>query len=218
MTLAGELVLRVDPDSDGAALTGRATPPRLRFGVAAQGQVFMAAGAAQVASVLPRLARAAPGRRLRIQPQVGEDLLDDLPLEDGCDDLQFPGAAVRAVLHVDVEDALEKPRPADAVRPGLDSLDFALGNGCSLGGHLCLRRWAVRHYQRAQLRVRGQHAVEPDEVQPRPRHQRRKPLHELKLAHDQVRGAVAPRRLKLEVHLPRGVELDRSSDSAGRVM
>jgi len=118
MTLAGELVLRVDPDSDGAALTGRATPPRLRFGVAAQGQVFMAAGAAQVASVLPRLARAAPGRRLRIQPQVGEDLLDDLPLEDGCDDLQFPGAAVRAVLHVDVEDALEKPRPADAVRPG----------------------------------------------------------------------------------------------------
>ena len=48
----------------------------------------MAAGAAQVASVLPRLAGSAPGRRLRIQPQVGEDLLDDLPLEDGRDDLQ----------------------------------------------------------------------------------------------------------------------------------
>lgn len=35
----------------------------------------MTAGAAQVASVLPRLARSAPGRRLRIQPQVGEDRL-----------------------------------------------------------------------------------------------------------------------------------------------
>jgi len=87
MTLAGDLVLRVDPASDGAALTGRATPPRLRFGVAAQGEVFITAGAAQVASVLPRLARPTIGRRLRIQPQVTEDLLDHSPLHDGRDDL-----------------------------------------------------------------------------------------------------------------------------------
>ena len=33
--------------------------------------------------VVSRLARPAPGRRLRIQPQVGGDLLDDWPLEDG---------------------------------------------------------------------------------------------------------------------------------------
>ena len=35
----------------------------------------------------------------------------------------------------------------------------------------------------------------------------RQPLHELQRAHDQVRGAVAPRRLELELHLPGGVEL-----------
>lgn len=32
-------------------------------------------------------------------PQVGEYLLDHRPLQDGRDELQFPGAAVRAVLH-----------------------------------------------------------------------------------------------------------------------
>jgi hypothetical protein len=55
--------------------------------------VFVTAGAAQVASVLPRLTRAAPGRRLRIQPQGGQELLDNRPLEDGRDDLQFAGAS-----------------------------------------------------------------------------------------------------------------------------
>jgi hypothetical protein len=34
----------------------------------------------------------------------------------------FPGAAIRAVLHVDVEDALARPRPADAVHPSSDYL------------------------------------------------------------------------------------------------
>jgi hypothetical protein len=34
---------------------------------------------------------------------VRQDLLDHRPLEDGRDDLQLRGAAVRAVLHVDVE-------------------------------------------------------------------------------------------------------------------
>ena len=97
----------------------------------AWGEVFVTAGAAQVASVLPHLARPTIGRRLRIQPQVREDLLDDRPLQDGRDDLEFPTAAVRAALHVDVEHALEQPRPADTVRPGVDRLDLASGGDCA---------------------------------------------------------------------------------------
>jgi len=72
--------------------------------------VTATAGAAQVALVLPRLARPTPGRRLRIEAQVGQDLLDDRSLQDGRNDLELPGAAVLAVLHVDVEDAREQPR------------------------------------------------------------------------------------------------------------
>jgi hypothetical protein len=53
--------------------------------------------------VVSCLARPALGRRLRIQPQVGEKLLDHPPLEDGRDDLQLPGAAVRLELQADVE-------------------------------------------------------------------------------------------------------------------
>ncbi len=33
------------------------------------------------------------------------------------------------------------------------------------------------------------------------------PLHELQRAHDQVRRSVAPRRLELELHLPRRIDL-----------
>jgi hypothetical protein len=43
--------------------------------------------------------------------------------------------------------------------------------------------------------------VKPDQVQPWPWHQRGQPLHELQRAHHQVRGAVAPRRLELELHM-----------------
>ena len=53
----------------------------------------------------PRLAHPTLGRRLRIQPQVSKDLLDHWALQDGCDDLELPGAAVRAALHVDIESA-----------------------------------------------------------------------------------------------------------------
>ena len=60
---------------------------------------------------LVRLTRSAPGRGLRIQPQVRQDLLDHRPLQHRCDDPQFPGAAVRAGLHVDVEDPLEQLCP-----------------------------------------------------------------------------------------------------------
>ena len=51
---------------------------------------------------------------LRVQPQVAEDLLDHGRLQDGGDDLEFSGAAVRAVMHVEIDHALEQPRPADA--------------------------------------------------------------------------------------------------------
>ena len=69
--------------------------------------------------VVLRLRRSAPARRRPIQPQVGEDLLGDLPLGNGCDDLEMPAAAVRAVLHVDVEGALEQPCPVEATGPRL---------------------------------------------------------------------------------------------------
>ena len=49
--------------------------------------------------------------------------------------------------------------------------------------------------------------MKPNEVQPRPRHQRGQPLHELQRAHHQVRGSVAPRRLELQLHLSGGKDL-----------
>jgi hypothetical protein len=45
------------------------------------------------------MSRAAPCR-LWIQSEVAQDLLDHLPLQDGRDDLQLPGGAVRTPLHV----------------------------------------------------------------------------------------------------------------------
>lgn len=56
----------------------------------------------------PRLARWLPGRGLRMQPQVGEGLLDRRSLQDGGDDHEVPGAAVRAVLHIDVKAKLQR--------------------------------------------------------------------------------------------------------------
>jgi hypothetical protein len=44
------------------------------------------------------------------QRPVAVDLLDDRPLEDRRDDLELPAAAVRAVLQVEIEHALEQPR------------------------------------------------------------------------------------------------------------
>jgi hypothetical protein len=51
-----------------------------------------------------------PWRRAHLQTQVREDPLDHRLLKDGGDDHQL-AAAVRAVLHVDVEDALEQACP-----------------------------------------------------------------------------------------------------------
>lgn len=47
-------------------------------------------------------------------------------------------------------------------------------------------------------------------------YQRRQPPHEVRRRHHQVRGAVSPRCLELELHLPAGVGLQRSSDSSGQ--
>lgn len=111
----------VDPDVNHVAPTRRAAPPRLQGGSAVRGDVSLTAdaGRGSGSEVRPRLASPALGWRLRNQPQVGEDLLDHWPLENGGDDLQLAGAAVRAVLHIDIEYALEQPRPADNPSPGL---------------------------------------------------------------------------------------------------
>ena len=77
-----------------------------------------------------------PWGGLRIQPQVRKDLLDHRPLQDGGDDLELPGAAVRAALHVDVKHGLAQPCPADACGPALDGLGIALDAGCGLEFHL----------------------------------------------------------------------------------
>ena len=78
---------------------------------------------------------------------------------------------------------------------------------CSPGGRLRLRGWPLRHHQRAQLGIRGEHTMEADQVQPGPWHQRRQPLHEFQRAHHQLRSAVAPGCLELELHLTCIVEL-----------
>jgi hypothetical protein len=79
------------------------------------------------------------------------------------------------VPHVDVEHPLEHPCPTAAARAGLGLLGLALGDRWIIGR-------ALRHHHRPQLGGRGQHAMEPDQVQPR--HQRRQPLHELQRAQD----------------------------------
>ena len=97
------------------------------------------AGGERVARV-PRLALPSPGRRPGVQPQVGEDLLDPRPLPDRRDDLQLPGAAARAAPQVDVEHALEQPRPADVLRPRLHGLRVAADLACGVGSRFASRR------------------------------------------------------------------------------
>ena len=66
---------------------------------------------AQPGSLRPgraHLSRLTLGRRLRSQSEMAKDLLDHRPLQDGRGDLQLPGAAVRAVLHVDDKAKLQR--------------------------------------------------------------------------------------------------------------
>jgi hypothetical protein len=135
---------RVNPRSSGREPTCGAR--HTCCGLAAQ-PVLMCwvsswAGAAQGTRSCPRLARPAPWRRLRIQPQMGEDLLDDWPLQNGCNSLELPAAAVRAELHVDVKDAPEQPVRAyqliysrSAIRE-YPLLAGPTGNQCQLSGSL----------------------------------------------------------------------------------
>jgi len=78
-----------------------------------------------------------------------------------------------------------------------------------LGGRCGLRRWFgfMRHPQRAQLGVGCRNAVEANQVQPRSGHPRSQPLPELQRRHHEMRGAVAPRGLEPEHHLPGRVGL-----------
>ena len=87
---------------------------------------------------------------------------------------------------------------------------LALGRRYGLSGGLGL----LRHHQRAQLGVGGQHAVEADQVQPGPGHQRRQPLHELQRAPHQVRGAVAPGVLSFSTTWPAALVCTRSLANA----
>jgi len=98
-------------------------------------------------------------------------------------------------------------------RSRLRGLNFAIGDVSSSGGRLCLCGRFLRHHQRAQLGVGGQHPMKTDQVQPRPRHQCGQPLHELQRAHDQVRGPVAPRRLELD--LMRGLRIIQKAGIPG---
>ena len=66
----------------------------------------------------------------------------------------------------------------DAVRPALNCLS-ASHSLASAASVVALPPQALRHHQRPQRSVRGQHAVKPDEVQPRPRHWRGQPLQTL---------------------------------------
>jgi hypothetical protein len=118
--------------------------------------------------------------------------------EDRGDDLQLV-AAVGAMLHVDLEHEFEQLGPAQShwwsmVRAAC----LALGSLYGLGGRLGL----LRHHQRAQLCVGYQHALEADQMQPWPGHQRRQPLHKLQRRHRAMRGAVAPGVLSLSTTWP----------------
>ena len=82
---------------------------------------------------------------------MAEDLDDHRRVFDGGDDLQS-AAAVRAVLHVDIEDPFEQPGPAQA-------RCFSLGTGVigrGLGGTL----WRSGNDFTAQLGVGCQHSME----------------------------------------------------------
>ena len=84
-----------------------------------------------------------PGRRLRLQPEVGEDPLDHRLFQDCGEDLQLPVAAIRAMLHANDDDPFDQVGPADAARPTQRVLWLALSGDRGLGRHLRLF-WPLR--------------------------------------------------------------------------
>ena len=128
---------RVRPNVGGDLRSRRAAPPWLEV-ASHRGWLWrcrrgrrVSDGRCSARGVQHGLARPTLGPRLWVQPQVLQDLLDHRALKDGRDDLQIAGTAVRAGVHVDVKDALEKSCPADAVGRGPNRLDFARGRGTS---------------------------------------------------------------------------------------
>src|SRR5574337_130722 len=91
----------------------------LQPGNATWGVALATLGVAQAALVFPRLARPALGRRLRIQAQVGQGLLDDRPLDDGGDD---PAPATAAAA-IGTDDRIAVDRHAHAGVPGCEAFD-----------------------------------------------------------------------------------------------
>ena len=90
-----------------------------------------------------------------------EDLGDHRRIFDRGDDLQVP-ATVLAVFDIEVEDALEKPRPTHARRHVMRVM------GSVLAG---VPRW-IRNDRGTQPGVGREHAMETDQMQARTRHQR----------------------------------------------
>jgi hypothetical protein len=86
---------------------------------------------------------------------VGEDFPDDGLLQDGGGGLQ-PIAAVRAVLEVQFEDALEQPSLNLPHRPMV--LPVRLSRGGPVWLSVLIR--PLRHHQRTHLGVGRHHAVE----------------------------------------------------------
>jgi hypothetical protein len=86
----------------------------------------LAASGRQVAH---RIARPTLGWRLRVQPEVAEDRLDDRPLEGGRDDLEFPKAAVRPGFRRRYGSRIHR-KPPDQVAPNRRLLNTRL-----LAGH-----------------------------------------------------------------------------------
>jgi hypothetical protein len=84
---------------------------------------------------------------------MSEDAHDHRRILDGGDDLQG-AAAVRAVFDVEIEDAFEQPGPTHARRRAVCVHVIGCVHGAILG-------W-TRNDLRAQLSVRGEHAVEAD--------------------------------------------------------
>jgi len=111
--------------------------------------------------VLRRLARPALGWRLRIQPQVGEDLLDDWPLDDGRATIFSSPPPQFGQSCMSMSKTLEQARPADAVRPGWGLLSLALVGTGGFGGLLC-HLGPLRHHPRPQPGIGRQHPVKAD--------------------------------------------------------
>ena len=131
--------------------------------------MFATSGAAQAANPCRAPCPLPLGGGLGGQPQVAQDPLDHRSLHECGDDLELAAAEVRAVLQGDVEDPLEQPRPADAYGLNLGGLGHALDAASGNAWRFLILGRPLWHHPRAQLRVRGQHAMESYEVLPGPR-------------------------------------------------